>query len=45
MLPVINLHAYTEYYPRNRAVRVFSFVQHIIGWWMLSVFLASATIL
>jgi hypothetical protein len=45
VLPVINLHAYTEYYPRNRAVRVFSFVQHIIGWWMLSVFLASATIL
>jgi hypothetical protein len=45
VLPVINLHAYTEYYPRNQAVRVFSFVQHIVGWWMLSVFLASATIL
>jgi hypothetical protein len=45
VLPVINLHAYTEYYPRSRAVRVFSFFQHIIGWWMLSVFLASATIL
>ncbi|HSA82490.1 MAG TPA: hypothetical protein VLE23_16865 [Geminicoccaceae bacterium] len=45
VLPVINLHAYTEYYPRNRAVRAFSFVQHIVGWWMLSIFLASATIL
>jgi hypothetical protein len=45
VLPVINLHAYTEYYPRSRAVRAFSFVQHIIGWWMLSVFLASAAIL
>lgn len=45
MLPVINLHAYSEYYPSNKAVRLFSFFQHIVGWWMLSVFLASATIL
>jgi hypothetical protein len=45
MLPVINLHAYTEYYPNNQAIRLFSFLQHIVGWWMLSIFLASATIL
>jgi hypothetical protein len=45
MLPVINLHAYTEYYPSNQAIRLFSFLQHIVGWWMLSIFLASATIL
>ncbi len=45
MLPVVNLHAYTEYYPKHPGVRFLTFAQHIVGWWMLSIFLASATVL
>jgi hypothetical protein len=45
LLPVLNLHAYTEYYPRSRPLRFFTFVQHVAGWYLLTIFLASATVL
>lgn len=45
MLPVIDLHAYSRYYPESFLLRAFAVTQHIIGWWWLTVFLASAAIL
>lgn len=45
MLPVIDLHAYSRYYPEAMWMRAFAVTQHIIGWWWLTVFLASAAIL
>ena len=45
MLPFIDLHAYNYYYPVKPWVRVVSVVQHVCGWWWLTVFIASAAIL
>lgn len=45
MLPVINLHAYDRYYLKSKFLRWTAAFQHILGWWLISVFLASATIL
>jgi len=45
MLPFINLHAYNNYYPEWWPFRVLSVVQHVCGWWWLTVFIASAAIL
>ena len=45
MLPVINLHAYDRYYLKSKLLRWTAAFQHILGWWLISVFLASATIL
>jgi hypothetical protein len=45
LLPVVNLHAFDNYFPRNRAVRLFSFLQRLFGWWMITAFVTSATIL
>ncbi len=45
MLPVIDLHAYGIYYPVSGWVRFISVLQHVLGWWWLTVFIASAAIL
>lgn len=45
VLPFINLHAYSVFYPDHWFPRAFSFVQHFFGWWMLTSFLASAAVL
>lgn len=45
MLPFIDLHAYSNYYPEAGWMRAFSICQHVIGWWFMTVFVASAAIL
>ncbi len=45
MLPVIDLHAYGNYYPVWGPMRAISAVQHVLGWWWVTVFIASAAIL
>ncbi len=45
MLPVINLHAYDRYFLRNPKLRWIPAFQHIVGWWLITVFLASVSIL
>ncbi|MEZ5932964.1 MAG: hypothetical protein R3F54_13600 [Alphaproteobacteria bacterium] len=45
MLPFIDLHAYSNYYPEASVMRAFSILQHVIGWWLMTVFVASAAIL
>ena len=45
IIPVINLHAYSNYYPEWGFIRFLSVCQHILGWWLLTVFLASVAIL
>lgn len=45
MLPVINLHAYDRYFLKSRRWRWVPVLQHLLGWWWITVFLASATIL
>lgn len=45
MIPVIDLHAYSSYYPEWWPMRGVSVIQHICGWWWLTVFVASAAIL
>ena len=42
-LPVIDLHAYNTFYPSRQ--RWVPGVQHVFGWWLISVFLASVTVL
>ncbi len=45
MIPVIDLHAYSSYYPEWWPMRGVTVIQHICGWWWLTVFVASAAIL
>lgn len=45
MLPFIDLHAYGNYYPESGFIRACSVVQHVLGWWLITVFIASAAIL
>jgi len=45
MLPVIDLHAYSSYYPESGWMRFTSVFQHFVGWWLTTVFIASAAIL
>lgn len=45
MLPVINLHAYDRFVLKNEKLRWIPAVQHVCGWWWITVFLASAAIL
>ena len=45
MLPFIDLHAYNYYYPVSWPARIVSVTQHVLGWWWLTVFIASAAIL
>ena len=45
MLPVISLHAYDRYYVTYWPVRILAMGQHVAGWWLVTVFLASAAIL
>lgn len=45
MVPVIDLHAYSNYYPEWWVMRGVTVFQHVLGWWWLSVFVASAAIL
>ena len=45
MLPFIDLHAYGNYYPESGWIRTCSIIQHVLGWWLLTVFIASAAIL
>ncbi|MGI9435153.1 MAG: hypothetical protein ACR2Q4_10060 [Geminicoccaceae bacterium] len=45
MLPFIDLHAYGNYYAESGCIRAFSVVQHVLGWWLITVFIASAAIL
>lgn len=45
MVPFIDLHAYSNYYPESTFMRFTSVVQHVIGWWLMTVFIASAAIL
>lgn len=45
MVPVIDLHAYNNYYPMSGWLRGLSIMQHVFGWWWVTVFIASAAIL
>lgn len=45
VVPVVDLHAYSTYYPASNWVRFFSHIQHFMGWILLTIFIASATIL
>lgn len=44
MIPVIDLHAYNQYYPIQGWVRSFAMCQHVVGWWVLTSFLASLAV-
>lgn len=44
-IPVIDLHAYNQYFPARRGLRTFMVLQHLIGWWVLTSFLASLAVL
>ena len=44
VLPVIDLHCYSRYYPRHGFVRFFSHFQHIMGWWLATNLIAAAAI-
>jgi hypothetical protein len=44
MIPVIDLHAYNQYYPIQGVVRSFAMLQHVVGWWVLTSFLASLAV-
>ena len=41
MIPVIDLQAYNQYYPQPKWMRTFAMLQHVVGWWVLTSFLAS----
>jgi len=45
MLPVVYLHTYTNYYPESTWVRALAIIQHLLGWWWVTVFLASVALL
>jgi len=45
MLPVVYLHTYTNYYPESAGIRALAVFQHLLGWWWVTVFLASVAIL
>lgn len=45
MVPLINLHAYDQFFPTCWVVRNLSLIQHVLGWWWFTVFLASFAIL
>lgn len=45
MLPFINLHAYDAFYPVGRIPKFVAGMQHFIGWWMFTSFVASAAVL
>ena len=45
MLPLISLHAYDRYYPDALYMRALVIIQHVLGWWLVTVFLASLTLL
>ena len=45
MVPVVSLYGYDKFYPIDGHARFVSSVQHIAGWWWLTVFTASLTIL
>lgn len=45
MVPLIDLHAYSRYQPVSTGMRTVSLVQHIFGWWWITVFIASFAIL
>jgi len=45
MLPLINLHHYDLYYPERQTVRYITIIQHVLGWWWLTAFIAAAAIL
>lgn len=45
MIPVIDLHAYSNYFPEWWPMRGLTVLQHLLGWWWLTVFVASAAIL
>ena len=44
MIPVIDLHAYNQYYPMRGWVLNFTMLQHVVGWWVLTSFLASIAV-
>jgi hypothetical protein len=44
-LPVIDLHAYNTYYPVAKPIRVVSFLQHILGWILVTSLLTSLAVL
>lgn len=45
MLPVISLHAYDRYAPNWAFFRFLAALQHVVGWILITVFLASASVL
>jgi hypothetical protein len=45
MIPVIDLHTFSRYYPEWWPMRAISVLQHICGWWLLTGAVASAAIL
>lgn len=44
-LPVIDLHAYNTYYPVSGFIRMVSFIQHILGWILVTSLLTSLAVL
>ena len=44
-LPVLNLHVYDSYIPTWSFLRLLAAIQHLIGWWLITSFLASLAIL
>ena len=44
-IPVIDLHAYSQYFPVRKWLRGFMVFQRVFGWWVLTSFLASLSVL
>jgi hypothetical protein len=44
-IPVVDLHAYSQYFPASGWVRALSVLQHLTGWWVLTSFLASLAVI
>ena len=45
IIPVVNLHGYDRYYADDWYIRLYSASLHVVGWWLVTGFLASATVL
>ena len=43
-IPVVDLHAYSQYFPASKGPRILTTFQHILGWWVLTSLLATLAV-